>query len=78
MASHINIPKLNAVESFIAGAPDAKVAMPAKDDEVQKQISLKLPTALLAKVDAAASRFNTSRAGYIKTLLSKGVEQDAP
>lgn len=78
MASHINIPKPTAVQSFISGAPDAKAAVPAKDDELQKQISLKLPTALLAKVDAAASRFNTSRAGYIKMLLSKGVEQDAP
>ena len=72
--SHINIPKLTA-QSFIAGAPDAN---PARPDELQKQISLKLPTALLAKVDAAAARFNTSRAGYIKTLLSKGVEVDAP
>ena len=78
MKSHINIPTAAAVQGFIAGAPDAKATAPAKDDELQKQISLKLPTALLAKVDAAASRFNTSRAGYIKTLLSKGVEQDAP
>jgi hypothetical protein len=75
MKSHINIPKPTA-QSFIAGAPDAKPAEQA--DELQKQISLKLPTALLARVDAAAARFNTSRAGYIKTLLSKGVEVDAP
>lgn len=77
MKNHINIPK-PAAQSFIAGAPDAKPAEPARGEEHQKQISLKLPTALLAKVDAAAARFNTSRAGYIKTLLSKGVEQDAP
>ena len=78
MRNHINIPKPAAVQSFIAGAPDAKAAASAKEDELQKQISLTMPAALLAKVDAAASRFNTSRAGYIKMLLSKGVEQDAP
>jgi hypothetical protein len=78
MKSHINIPKPTA-QSFIAGAPDAQPAK--KDDaadELQKQISLKLPTALLARVDAAAARFNTSRAGYIKMTLSRAVEVDAP
>jgi hypothetical protein len=75
MKNHINIPKPTA-QSFIEAAPDAKPTELPED--LQKQISLKLPTALLARVDAAAARFNTSRAGYIKTLLSKGVEVDAP
>jgi hypothetical protein len=77
MKSHINIPKPTA-QSFIAGAPDAKPAEPVQAKKDQTAISLKLPTALLARVDAAAARCDRSRAGYIKILLSKAVEGDAP
>lgn len=76
MSRHINIPTPAALQSFIAGAPDAKAASAATaDDELQKQISLKLPTALLNKVDAAARDLNVSRAGYIKMCLSRAVKE---
>ncbi len=55
-----------------------KPAAPPSKPTEQQQISLKLPTTLLARVDAAAARFNTSRAGYIKMTLSKAAEVDAP
>ena len=74
MKNHINIPKSSAAQSFIAGAPDAKVGAPTKDDELQKQISLKLPAELLDKVDAAARGLRVSRAAFIKMHLSRAVE----
>jgi hypothetical protein len=53
------------------------IKIPRKqDDEHQKQITLKLPRPLLARIDAAAARFNVSRAAYMKSSLSKAVEKD--
>lgn len=71
--SQINIPKAATVQSFIAGAPDAKPA-PAVDDELQKQISLKLPVELLDKIDAAARDLRVSRAAFIKMHLAKAIK----
>ena len=77
MKSHINIPKASAAQSFIAGAPDAQ---PAKKDEAtdehQKQISLKLPIELLAKIDAAAGELNLSRASFIKMQMTRAIAKD--
>lgn len=80
MKNHIHIPKTDMVQSFIAGAPDAqhvKIDEPtAKDDEHQKQISLKLPLDLLAKIDAAARDLNLSRASFIKMQMTRAVGKD--
>jgi len=77
MKPNINIPKQTAAESFIAGAPDAQ---PAKKDEatdeLQKQISLKLPLDLLAKIDAAARELNLSRASWIKMQVTRALKKD--
>lgn len=77
MKNHINIPKPADVQSFISGAPDAQ---PAKKDELpdelQKQISLKLPLDLLAKIDAAARALNLSRASWIKMQATRALNKD--
>ena len=80
MKNRINIPKAGAVQSFIAGAPDAQPVKPeepmVKDEEHQKQISLKLPIDLLAKIDAAAGELNLSRASFIKMQMTRAVSKD--
>ena len=77
MKPNINIPKPASAQSFIAGAPDAQ---PAKKDELpdehQKQISLKLPLDLLAKIDAAARALNLSRASWIKMQATRATAKD--
>ena len=77
MKPNINIPKQTAAESFIAGAPDAQ---PAKKDELpdelQKQISLKLPLDLLARIDTAARELNLSRASFIKMQMTRALNKD--
>ncbi len=77
MKPNINIPKQTAAESFIAGAPDAQ---PAKKDELpdelQKQISLKLPLDLLARIDTAARELNLSRASFIKMQMTRATAKD--
>lgn len=67
-----------AVEKFIAGAPDAAKADKGTRTGKRVQMSLAMPSEVLDKVDTAAVRFNTSRAGYIKMTLSRAVEVDAP
>ena len=76
MKPHINIPKQSAAQSFIAGAPDAQPAKQVLPDENQKQISLKLPIELLAKIDAAAGELNLSRASFIKMQMTRAVAKD--
>ena len=76
MKPNINIPKQTAAESFIAGAPDAQPAKQVLPDENQKQISLKLPIELLAKIDAAAGELNLSRASFIKMQMTRAVAKD--
>jgi hypothetical protein len=76
MKSHINIPKASAAQSFIAGAPDAQPAKQVLPDENQKQISLKLPIELLAKIDAAAGELNLSRASFIKMQMTRAIAKD--
>lgn len=76
MKPHINIPKQTAAQSFIAGAPDAQPAKQVLPDESQKQISLKLPLDLLAKIDAAAGELNLSRASFIKMQMTRAVNKD--
>ena len=76
MKSHINIPKASAAQSFIAGAPDAQPAKQVLPDENQKQISLKLPIELLAKIDAAARDLNLSRASWIKMQMTRAIAND--
>jgi hypothetical protein len=75
MKNHINIPKPTA-QSFIEAAPDAKPPEPVQSKKDQTAISLKLPTALLARIDTAAARFSVSRAAYMKAALSMAVEKD--
>ena len=76
MKPHINIPKQSAAQSFIAGAPDAQPAKQVLPDENQKQISLKLPIELLAKIDAAAGELNLSRASFIKMQMTRAIAKD--
>ena len=76
MKPNINIPKQTAAESFIAGAPDAQPAKQVLPDENQKQISLKLPIELLAKIDAAAGELNLSRASFIKMQMTRAIAND--
>ena len=76
MKPNINIPKQTAAESFIAGAPDAQPAKQVLPDENQKQISLKLPIELLAKIDAAAGELNLSRASFIKMQMTRAISKD--
>ena len=76
MKPHINIPKQSAAQSFIAGAPDAQPAKQVLPDENQKQISLKLPIELLAKIDAAAGELNLSRASFIKMQMTRATAKD--
>ena len=76
MKPHINIPKQSAAQSFIAGAPDAQPAKQVLPDENQKQISLKLPLDLLAKIDAAAGELNLSRASWIKMQVTRALKKD--
>ena len=76
MKPNINIPKQTAAESFIAGAPDAQPAKQVLPDENQKQISLKLPLDLLAKIDAAAGELNLSRASWIKMQVTRALKKD--
>ena len=76
MKPHINIPKQTAAQSFIAGAPDAQPAKQVLPDENQKQISLKLPIELLAKIDAAAGELNLSRASFIKMQMTRAIAKD--
>lgn len=77
MKKHINIPSTAAAQSFISGAPDAQ---PAKKDELpdelQKQISLKLPLDLLARIDTAARELNLSRASFIKMQMTRAIAKD--
>ena len=76
MKPNINIPKQTAAQSFIAGAPDAQPAKQVLPDENQKQISLKLPIELLAKIDAAAGELNLSRASFIKMQMTRATAKD--
>ena len=78
MKPNINIPKQTAAESFIAGAPDAQPAKQVLPDENQKQISLKLPIELLAKIDAAAGERNVARASFIKMQMTRATAKDRP
>jgi hypothetical protein len=76
MTKHINIPTATA-QSFIAGAPDAKPAEAVSGKKVeQKPISLKMPTDLLAKIDAAAKAVSLSRASFIKMHMTAIVSRD--
>lgn len=59
------------IEAFVNAAPDG-LAKTVGADAVseQVQITLKMPTTLLASIDAAAKAVNLSRAGFIKMSLS--------
>ena len=57
--------------------PTTNIPKPAdKDDAHQKQISLKLPLDLLAKIDAAARDLNLSRASWIKMQATRALVKD--
>lgn len=57
--------------------PTTNIPKPAdKDDAHQKQISLKLPLDLLAKIDAAARDLNLSRASWIKMQATRALGKD--
>ena len=45
-------------------------------DELQKQISLKLPLDLLARIDTAARELNLSRASFIKMQMTRAIAKD--
>ena len=57
--------------------PTTNIPKPAtKADAHQKQISLKLPLDLLAKIDAAARDLNLSRASWIKMQATRALVKD--
>ena len=57
--------------------PTTNIPKPAdKDDAHQKQISLKLPLDLLARIDTAARELNLSRASFIKMQMTRAIAKD--
>jgi hypothetical protein len=69
----VNKRPAETMDSFIKKAPDAAAPDTAADD--QKQISLKMPSELLDKVDTAAKALSISRAAFIKMCLSNAVKE---
>ncbi|GIZ54071.1 ribbon-helix-helix protein, CopG family [Noviherbaspirillum aridicola] len=77
-----------AVESFINGAPDAKVTaprpqedvlppLPSQDDEEGSvQITLRIGKEQLARLTAAAKRQGIPRASYIKRAIALQLAAD--
>lgn len=64
------------VSSFISGAPDSSKLDRGVRVGKQTQISLAMPSGLLAKVDEAANALSLTRAGFIKMCLSRAVEKN--
>lgn len=52
------------------------MARKTKYDDAMQQVSLRLPQALLARVDRRAKRLNAPRAEVIVTALKKGLGKD--
>ncbi len=69
-------------ETFTQGAPDA--ASPISDTQTsqgvmlgkQRQVSFAMPPELLERVDEAARKLSLTRAGYMKMVLSRGLEAE--
>lgn len=64
--------KLKTTESFISGAPDARVKGVRRG--TKQQITLTIAPELLAKVDEMAERMGQSRAALINLAIYRTVE----
>ena len=74
-------PAAAAAAACIGAAPDAAAAAPQQEHVldaagVVKQLTLKMPVADLATVDAAAKRRRMSRAAFIRMAVFKEIEGD--
>lgn len=75
-----------AIESFINGAPDAKVSAPLPDvlppansqdeEEGSVQITLRIGKEQLSRLTAVAKRQGIPRASYIKRAIALQLEAD--
>lgn len=73
------IPAIEAVDSFISGAPDAQHSdTPKKPKYVKKgnklQITLTISPSILERVDALAEKLGQSRAAVINLAIYQGLE----
>lgn len=71
----------SSADKFIAGAPDASVAVPKFYDKGirkgnKRQISLTIAPELLRKVDDAAKRTGQGRASIINMAIYRALEGD--
>lgn len=64
------------VDDFINKAPDGEKQRKGVPKGKREQISLTIPPALLARVDAVAERLALSRAGVINLAIVRAVEQE--
>jgi hypothetical protein len=64
----------DAVDAFISGAPDAPKKPRGVIKGNRQQITLTIPPALLAKVDALAAELGQSRAAVINLAIHRAVE----
>ena len=72
----ITMPKSQAVDNFIAAAPDSGPA-PCKGVTRGKreQITHTLPPELLTKIDAQAKKRGMTRAGFINFSISRALDE---
>jgi hypothetical protein len=74
----------DAIDAFIAGAPDAKKPKPPESEVYEKgvargnkrQISLTISSDLLRKVDQIAKRTGQARAAVINMAVYRAIEGD--
>lgn len=64
--------KPEKLAAFIAKAPDAAAE---KQVTNQAQVSVKMTTELLSRIDAVAKDLNLTRAGCIKMLLANALRE---
>ena len=76
-------PKLNP-DDFLKGAPDAAhsgpepvAAFTGRMQGNQAQITLAMPSDLLAKAAAAAKKLSISRAAFMKQAIARAVEGES-
>ena len=76
-------PKLNPAD-FLKGAPDAQsyapepvAAFAGRMQGNQAQITLAMPSDLLAKASAAAKKLSISRAAFMKLAIARAVEGES-
>ena len=68
------VPKDQALDAFISGAPDSEAKPKGVKKGNKRQISLTISPALLAKVDELAAELGQSRAAIINMAVYRAVE----